>query len=384
MVATDADGQRDGATKSVTVTNDTATEPSTEPTPDDGFLPDVLGPRVVTESDDLTGTYELSDGRVGTWQLNGRHVGNGESVTLRFEAGVHELYAAPSGDSGGIAEFTDDSRSVVADPAPELTVNSISNGSVPTVDAYATDALGNLESIVVFVDGEVVQSITRGGLEYSENDGAKLSLVERLPSVEPGEHSITVRATDSRGQTDSFETTVEVPGPPEVLSAGFVNDGPIDQYHPRINESRYTAVYEVVVDLNGVDSEELYWEAKLSSAKTTNITTKVIAEDKFVIELHGYKREIGDISSDSIIEWGPGNYRTHNGETLQVTPAPPEVRLSVIAPQTRHESSRTGMKLDASRSFDPDGTPLRFRWSGVQGKIEILPMQLSIRGTLEN
>lgn len=387
VVATDADGQQDTARRTVTVTSDattqttetspvtespqtpTETTPTNNTTSTDGSTPDILGPRIITGADRFTGAYELSEGGSGSWRLNDRRVGTGESVTLNFEPGVHELYAAPDGDSDGIAEFPDGSRSVVADPVPELTVAPISNDSVPTVDAYATDDLGNLESITVFVDGKAHHSVTRSGLDYSENGGDKLAIVERLEALNPGMHSVTVRTTDARGQTDSFQTTVDVPGPPEVVSTGFVNDGPLDQYHPRIDSSRYTAVYEVVVDLNGVNPEDIRGRIEFSNPASESATNSTVppSRDQLIVRKVAFRNKTHNIFGRSKTRGRYSGLFDISEDEIGVTSSPPEINIDVVAPQSTYESGRRGMALDAKRSFDPDGTDLDFDWYGVQG-----------------
>lgn len=265
VVAVDADGQRANATRTVTVTDPlvddspaTDSDSSSSET-DSGPVADVLGPKVVTGKDALTGTYELTDGVTGTWVLDGRDVGTGGATSLVLSPGVHELYA--SSDSGGVATFPDGTSTVVADPAPDLTLGGVTNGSVVTVDAYATDEFENLRSLTVLVDGEPVHSTTSSNV-LGERKVPQLTLLQRISDIAPGMHTLSVRARDARGQVDVETRQIHVPGPPEVISAGYVNDEPLDTYHPRIEPDRYTGVYRVKVDLNGVEPEYIEVEYK--------------------------------------------------------------------------------------------------------------------------
>jgi hypothetical protein len=370
VIATDEDGQRSADTQSITVTSadspgapdsgtdgtgSSGTAASTEP------ATDVLGPQIVTGEGELVADYELSSGNAGVWMRDSQRVTRGTQPRLSFTPGVHELYAAVD---DGVATFPDGSRTVVADPAPELQTFDVEDKSVVPVDVHATDEFENLRSLTISVDGDVVESVTAESVR-GDNNGRSLSTVQYLTNLEPGIHVVTATARDERGQTDVQVQTVTVPGPPEVVSAGFVNDEPLDQYHPRIDESRYTATYQVKVDLNGVDPEsvksdiwfdEVDWESKIQRS---------VSGGYLMVERQAYSKRLVDIfaGSEAYFNTEKINSAKH---VRSVTPAPPEVRVAVVDPQN-DDSQRLGMVLDARESFDPDRTQLDFDWYGVQG-----------------
>ena len=376
VVVIDEDGQRDTASTSIAVTKplDT-TAPSGTSGSSSGSSsssrsltetpPTIRGPKVVTGHGELSAEYHLSDDATGTWIQNSQRVDQGASSTRSFSPGVHQLYATTT---AGTATFPDGSRTVVADPAPRLPVVEVENGSVVSLDVQATDDFGNLHSLAISVDGDTVRTVATENVQ-SERTGNKLSTVERLRDIEPGTHTVSVSARDARGQVKSATRTVEVPGPPEVHSAGFVQDGPLDQYHPRIDESRYTATYRVVVGLNGVEPDTIGSEIFVQNDDwTSNIDRHFNQEDdRLVIERESYKDGLSSVRAHSRIGWTNNQWGVRvNSDSIDVTPAPPEIRIEVVTPQANNEL-RDGAQLDASDSFDPDGTRLDYDWYGVTG-----------------
>lgn len=370
VAAVDDDGLRDTETRSISV------EPWTAPTDSTtsgssgsggatGTTPDVDGPQVLTGHGALTGNYDLTDGASGAWMRDGERVGSGPSTSVSFSPGTHELYAATD---RGVATFSDDTRTVVADPAPELSTVDVDDGSVVAVDAHATDEFGNLRAVTVRVDGETVETTTADRVG-GRTVGDSLSTTTYLDSLEPGKHTVTVHARDGRGQTDVAVRRVDVPGPPEVVAAGFVEDGPIDQYHPRLNESRYTATYRVKVKLNGVEPSSLRAKVRYTTDDWKSAIDRIRtgAGQFLVFERQTYSDSVGSFSGSSTVFWKSEHPINRSGETREVTLAPPEIRVSTVNPQNDH-SRRRGMVLDAGESFDPDGSRLDYYWSGVQGE----------------
>ena len=365
VTAVDADGQRDTADTFTTVVEATDTTADDVPTerPNDATI---VGPQVVTGHGELTAEYELTNGVAGTWHQDGRRVGSGSRTSRTFAAGRHDLYAATP---AGVATFSNGSRTVVADPAPELTTVEVEDSSVAPVTVEAVDDYENLYTVSVHVDGDPVETLTTDKLGGRVN-GDSLATTTHLESLDPGNHTITVRARDARGQTDVAIRTVEVPGPPEVLSAGFVQDGPLDQYHPRIDESRYTATYRVKVDLNGVDPEYIKPLMRVTGmGRSSDIDKSVTENGILVLEKSSYREKISDIGGFSEIQWIGGEYMNKTSRSISVTPSPPEIRIETIEPQTEY-TRLEGIVFDARRSFDPDGTKLEYHWSGTNADTE--------------
>ncbi|MFC3476812.1 PKD domain-containing protein [Halobacterium litoreum] len=367
VVAVDADDQRTTATRTVTVTDpsdSTVDSPTSDPAADDAHTID--GPRVVTGDGALDATYRLDDGTGADWYLDDRRVDTGDTATLTLTPGTHELYAVPH-DGSGAAVFPDGSRTVVADPEPNVHLGRTTNESVVTVDAYATDGLGNLRSLSVLVDGEPKRTVTTGGIERASGDGHQLTLLERLAGLEPGRHALTVRARDARGQVDAETRRIHVPGPPEVVSAGFVEDGPLDVYHPRLNTERYTATYQMKVDLNGVNPEYIepgYATQRDGIVENGDWRRSQSQSGHLTFQRDFMRHNPGEIGIKSVVEWQRGSSTaedTYNEDAVLVTTAKPIIRLELVESENRRQGFR-GAWFDASDSFDPDGSELSYTW----------------------
>jgi len=225
VVAVDADGQRAEATRTVAVTRPT-TPPSSPTGGSSGSSAEtdtIDGPRVLTESDDLRGEYVLSGTASGSWHVDGQRVATGDSASLAFTPGRHGLYAVPNGGSSGVATFPDGSRTVVADPAPDVSELDIENGSI--VSGRAGDRRPRESRVTRHQRRRSTRRDTHHGNFRNDRTGRSLSTVKRLSSLDPGKHIVTVEARDRRGQIETVVRTVTVPGPPRVVSAGFVQEG---------------------------------------------------------------------------------------------------------------------------------------------------------------
>lgn len=371
VVAVDEDGQRSNATRTVDVTTGSVepVDPGDETTSDPP-TPDVQGPRIVTGDTVLDATYSLTDDTAADWFLDDRHVDVGDTATLTLSPGTHELYATP--DSGGVSTFPDGTRSVLADPAPDVHLERATEESVVTVDAYATDDLGNLQSLEVLVGGEVVRSTSVSGIEQRSTGGDRLTALERLTDVSPGNRNITVRATDFRGQTDSESRTIHVPGPPEIANARFVNDEPLMSKHPKLDPDDYTGQFEVDVALNGVNPEHI--EATFStpvdqSVSMSSNSSRTAAEGYGLTIRQNYSRvRDGAIFADGSIRWERGDtyypIQRVSGKTY-TNNSDPVIRLDLINAQ--NTLGGRGATFGASESFDPDGTDLTYEWNEKDG-----------------
>lgn len=372
VVAVDEDDQRANATRSVEVRTVGSVDPTTpgdDESTDNAPTPDILGPRVVTGDTVLDATYSLTnDTATADWFLDDRHVDVGDTATLTLSPGTHELYAAP--DSGGVSTFPDGTRTVLADPAPDVSLERATEEGIVTVDAYATDDLGNLQSLEVLVDGDVVRSTFVGGIERRSTGGDRLTTIERLTTISPGNRNVTVRATDARGQTDSESRTIHVPGPPQVVNARFVNDEPLMSKHPKLDPEDYTGQFEVDVELNGVDPEQV----RAKFRKEGNQKVSMLSEQSrtttpgYSLTIHqNYSRiHDGAISARGVLYWERGSHRKpiedFSGETF-TNNSDPIIRLNLTDAQN-YIGSR-GATFDASGSFDPDKTKLAYRWDDL-------------------
>jgi len=374
VAAVDDDEQRGDATHAVDVTTPRRIAPTTPAGPTDSAddttatpPPDIQGPRTVTGDAPLDATYSLTNGTVtADWFLDDHHVDVGTAATLTLSPGRHDLYAAP--DRAGVSTFPDGTRSIVADPAPNAHLERVTDASIVTVDAYATDDLENLQSLEVLVDGDVRRTTTLGGIRRRSTDGNRLTAVERLTDVTPGTHNITVRATDSRGQTDSESRTITVPGPPEVMNARFVNDEPLTSKHPKLDPEDYTGEFEVDVKLNGVDPK--YVEASFAAREpNTSVERKVrTAGSSYGLSVRqnfstSYRGALRPITT---VIWERGTTREVVGvgsDRAVAELAEPVIRLDLINAQ--NSLGRRGATFDASESFDPDGTEVTFEWNDL-------------------
>lgn len=381
-VAVDEDDQRGNDTRAVAVsTSSTANPVSSSPgtgTDSDTSAgdssnsanPDVSGPRVVTGDAVLDATYTLTDDASGDWFLDDHHAGVGNTASLTLSPGRHDLYASPDGGDGGVATFPDGTRTVVADPAPDIRLERVTEESIVTVDAYATDDLANLQSVEVLVDGDVVSTETVGGIERRSAAGDRLTVLERLDDVLPGNRNITVRATDARGQTDSESRTVHVPGPPEVVSAAFANDEPLTSRHPKLDPEDYTGEFRIDVDLNGVDPEQVEAQFREPRNRFVSISpsqARSTATDSVLTIQKNHSRSYGGkIDTTGTVYWERGNERKliqGVSGTTHADLSKPVIRLDLADAQNRIGS--LGATFDASESFDPDGSNLTFQWNDV-------------------
>ncbi|GAA0202257.1 hypothetical protein ACFFQF_02360 [Haladaptatus pallidirubidus] len=181
-------------------------------------------------------------------------------------------------------------------------------------------------------------------------------------------YTLTVTAVDARGQTSVLEREITPTKEPEIIESGFVND-PVDSYHERIDPERYTAHHVLKIDLNGVDPNDV----EVKPGRLDNFAQKVHQDKKLkeeMLHLNTYWRaqEPGNYIINQKLLFNDKNYeRAIESEkiysNLRVEPSPPELRVDVINDGTTgHLKSKWGIVVDASDSFDPDGTKLKYTW----------------------
>jgi hypothetical protein len=373
---TDTDGATATDTLRVTVHPD-RTPPNATPHRSyaDRDTPIVDGPRVVTGSQPLDATYTLQSdtGHVKsiTWWRDSRSVAIGDTHHTTWLPGQHTLYATITYTDGSrtAARFPDGSTLVEADPKPGVSLTDLDTRGRIAGLASATDDFDNLRELTVTIDGEQVasESITPAELRSSD-DGSKLRLPFEFTDVTPEEpHRVTVQARDARGQETTLTRTVTPTGTPEIVSSEFVN-GPVDSYHPKLDPERYAAHHVLKIDLNGVEPE--------------NVSIEFSKSDKDMIRLDGYKQKEDHGGNSDILTFhsfwagqSPGEYGIR-GEVLTgrsevkspgldvftVTPSKPEVRVDVVSGGTPFDKNEWGIVVNASESFDPDGTDLKYIW----------------------
>ena len=375
----DEDGLSATARLSIDPRDAGGTDPPVDPIAP-GQDPTVVGPRLVTGAEPLEASYSVdfdAPDQVADveWHDTGGVRDGGRSSTVTWRPGVHDYYAVVTYTDGSsaVAKFADGTTSVVADPKPDVTLGSLTTVGGIAGTATATDAFDNLDSLEVRVDGSLVARWPKGRLPPGSNKGVH-SLDFDAGGFDPNSsHQLTLVATDRRGQRDVLTRTVTPEGLPRVISAGFVNT-PVDSYHERLDADRYAGHHVIRIALNGVDREQVEW--RLAGASQSNIMrldqrkySEYTEYDprKDILTVHSFwagptPKEY-EVDAQVLVQRG-GTQRRVRGWTdeMNVTPSDPELRLNVTFDGTPHQKTQWGVVVDASRSFDPDGTKLNYSW----------------------
>jgi hypothetical protein len=200
----------DGLSATARLTVDPQANGGTDPPVDPiapGQDPAVVGPQLVTGSEPLEASYSLdldAPKQVADveWHDAGGVRDSGRSSTVTWDPGVHDYYAVVTYTDGSstVAKFADGTTSVVADPKPEVTVDSLTTVGGIGGTATATDAFDNLDSLAVRVDGNLVARWPDGRLPPGADKGIH-SLDFDAAGLEPNSsHQLKIVATDRRGQ----------------------------------------------------------------------------------------------------------------------------------------------------------------------------------------
>lgn len=376
----DSDGQSDANSLAVTVQG--RSDPPDEPPDDDDIAenssPTVSGDALVTGTRPFRGQYSVrfdasakSVASVEWYDAVGR-IGSGRSLRNVWEPGDHEIYAIVSYTDGSenVATFADGTTAVAADPRPNVSLASLDRYGSITGTASGIDEYENLDTLRVEIDGETVA--TADASVRLDTDYKRMAHFS-YDDFTPGErHSATVVATDERGQTTNVSRDIVPVKEPEIVRSEFVND-PVDSYHDRIDPDRYAAHHVLEIDLNGVDAENLKIDVSSEDQLAKNLSTgayKRATEYKNeTLLLHSYwsgeKPKEYDITVDvtASLQNPDKVWRSRHSTSFQVTKSKPELRLDVVNDGTKDYITREhGIFVNATGSFDPDGTELKYIW----------------------
>ncbi len=268
--AYDTDGQTDTDTLQISVqASRTPTSPPSPPsqpskTLAEQYAPSISGDKLVTGTTPLRGTYSFHSAansnqlRSVAWFGDGARLGNGRTLTMKWKPGDHSLYALViySDGSRDIARFSDGSTTVTADPKPTIKLPPLGSFQSVSGRAYASDAYANLQSVQVKLGRKTIghtnmNAVTPGGMQRHQT----VSFDSK--NFKPGKkYTLTVIATDERGQQSTLTRTVTPSKMPEIVKSGFVNNN-VDSYNTRIDSKRYTAHHVTKIKLNGVDPSDV-------------------------------------------------------------------------------------------------------------------------------
>jgi len=364
-----------------------------DPTPGDGegnesardrtlageYDPTITGPQLVTGDEPLEAAYSIEVNanpekvtRVH-WFVNDDPVAITPDIDVTWTPGRHTLQAEVtySDESTDTATFDDGSTTVVADPAPELTLDepAVERGEI-TGAFDVTDDYGNIANVTLTVD-----DTTLFDLQYPPNRRPQPYNVQdnyRYDDLDPTRnYTITLTATDERGQTRTTTRTIQPDTGPEIISIGFQDDT-VDSYHPRIKSERYTATHVVEIELNGIESNEITIENFGKSTQTYELRDTERSYNKKTDVLTITSLWAGEVPDEyqitSVIQISDG-FRNLYNSTFRVTPSPPELRLTSPTEGTKQFVQNWGMIIDASQSFDPDKHRLNLKW--IKGAVPL-------------
>ncbi|MFC6835727.1 hypothetical protein [Halomarina ordinaria] len=205
--------------------------------------------------------------------------------------------------------------------------------------------------------------------EGRERNGVTRSVAFERADVDASANTtVTATAVDARGQTATATRTLGSREAPRLLSAEFVN-GPVDSYHERIDAGRYTAHHVTKVDLNGTDPETVkVRQIPGSPDDVLRVSQKKRVVDGNTLTVHTYwaAYKPGDnphytITTRLDVERAASASRVVNDD-FEVEPSKPELRLRMLNDGTDGVDMTERIEIDASGSFDPDGSDLTYTW----------------------
>lgn len=380
----DIDGQSDTNSLAVTVQQQRRQQPDPpDQPPKTGTIaektsPTVSGDAVVTGKKPLRGQYSVQlDAAAKSvtsveWRNAAGKIGGGQSLTKDWEPGNHEIYAIVTYTDGSenVATFADGTTRVAADSRPNVSLVSLDRYGSISGTASGIDEYENLDTLRIEVDGKTVAT---GGSSLRLDTDYKQMVHFSYNDFTPGEqYSVTIIATDERGQTMEVSRDIVPVKEPEIVRSEFVNT-PVDSYHERIDPNRYAAHHVLEIDLNGVDPEKLEVDLNSEDQLIRNIGSEGYKPrqkyENQTLLLHSYwsgdKPKEYDLNVRSTISLQGSNkiWDNKHSRNFVVTKSKPELRLDVINDGTKEYITREhGILVNASRSFDPDGTDLKYIW----------------------
>ena len=380
-VVIDESGRRDTSTITTEIERSTRPRPNPAEPDQPDPAPVLRGPEVLTGTEPFTGNYTVETRRSPSyvdevrWNRDGVDEGAARELAVDWEPGRHSLSPTVTYSDGKRTEarFENGRSSVVVDARPTASFRKIDNGSTLSGIVNASDANGNLQQVYIDVNGRTVREWdARDSTSFGRIYERHILFRERDVSLGSTEN-VTLVAVDARGQR--FETTRNVTprADPEIVSAEFVN-GPVDSYHDRIEAERYAAHHVLKIDLDGMSPGDVRVSTDTFSANVTEIDT--IAFNKHreydkrndTLTVHTYwsgkSPDNYTVYSDMrVLGTTQANHDSESvSSTFSVTPSPPEIRIDIMHGGYFDHIKDYGKVIDARRSFDPDGTKLRFRW----------------------
>jgi hypothetical protein len=350
--------------------------------------PVLRGEQLLTGTDPFRGEYTVDTNRSASqidrvqWIRDGEANGTGLTTSVSWSPGGHTLAAIVTYDDGQETRvvFQDGTSQVYVDARPDISFRQINNDSTLTGSVDVSDANGNLQQVIVEVNGTTVMAwdareslgSTRVYEEYFEFSYDEGSLGSR--------HNVTATAIDSRGQRDVVSTTGARQAEPEIVRSEFVN-GPVDSYHENISEDRYAAHHVVEVDLDGMSPGDIDVIYSTNNINLTELDSREYhsfqnynAQDE-TLTYHSYwagsPPDSYDVYVDILSNSGGNLTNDTQINSFQVTPSPPEVRVEITHGGAFPHISDRGMFVDARNSFDPDGTNLEFTWGQEATSTEV-------------
>ncbi|WP_227130589.1 PKD domain-containing protein [Halorubellus salinus] len=336
------------------------------------FDPTVTGPQLVKGDRPLEASYGIASNahpqNVSSieWIVNGNPQTTSPGIDATWTAGRHSLEAKVTyaDDSTVTATFSDGSTDVIADPAPTPILDDPTvESSVITGGFEVRDGYGNLEDVTVTVgDGNDFHLGYPPMRRLQPEQVRDRYRFENLTANQT--YTVTLTATDNRGQTRTTSHTLNTSPGPEIISIGFP-DTPVDSYHPRIDADRYTATHVVKIDLNGYESSQISTNTEPNTSDTIDLNARRQSynEETDVLTIEsdwaGHVPDSYSVSTDFSID---NSRTTIFDSSFTVTSSPPELRLTSPTEGTKRLVQNWGMVIDASQSFDPDNHQMRINW----------------------